>query len=127
MRILVMADVPPDPNSGAAGTEFQTIQALRSLGHEVDAVWRDNLPRRINHGNLHYLLELPGAYRKAMRDELKRKPYDVVHVNQPHGYLAAKDLRPSRSAVFIHRSHGFESRVEADLKPWRKEYDSDQR
>ena len=38
MKILVAADVPEDPNSGVAGTEYQTIQALRALGHEVDAV-----------------------------------------------------------------------------------------
>lgn len=123
-----MADVPPDPNSGAAGTEFQTMQALKRLGHDVDELWSDSLPHRIKHGNLHYLLELPGAYRNAMRKRLERKPYDVIHVNQPHGYLAAKVLGQSGNrAVFIHRSHGFESRVQADLKPWKEKYDGNGR
>jgi len=123
-----MADVPADPNSGAAGTEYQTIEGLRRLGHEVDAIWSDELPHRIRHGNLHYLLELPGAYRDQMQRMLGIKPYDVVHVNQPHGYLAAKTLaRSNTRSVFIHRSHGFEPRVERDLKAWQQLYAQDRR
>jgi len=117
MRILFMADVPPDPNAGAAGTELRTAGALRGLGHEVDAVWALQLGRRIPHGNLHYLLELPRAYRREMRRALATKHYDVLHVNQPHGFLAAK-ARPQGS-IFVHRSHGLELRVERDLAPWR--------
>src|SRR5262249_43903224 len=94
MRILLMADVPRDPNSGAAGTEVQTAEALRALGHEVDEVWAPQLGRRIAHGNLHYLFELPRTYRREMKRALTAKRYDVIHVNQPHGYLAAKS-KPS--------------------------------
>ena len=123
-----MADVSPSANSGAAGTEYQTIEALRRLGHEVDALWQESFPRKTRHGNLHYLLELPFAYRDAMLERLRQKYYDVVHVNQPHGYLAAKALSKDKSGpVFIHRSHGFELRVEEDLKPWRVKYDHDGR
>jgi glycosyltransferase involved in cell wall biosynthesis len=117
MRILFMADVPPEPNGGAAGTEVRTIDALRALGYDVDAVWAPQLGRHIAHGNLHYLLELPRAYRREMRRSLAAKPYDVFHVNQPHGFLAAK-ARPD-GTVFVHRSHGLEPRVERDLAPWR--------
>src|SRR5687767_2836556 len=39
LRILMMADTPADPNRGAAGTEMQTVRALRALGHEVDDIW----------------------------------------------------------------------------------------
>ena len=117
MRILFMADVPPDPNAGAAGTELRTAEALRALGHEVDALWAPQLGRRIAHGNLHYLLELPRAYRREMLRALAAKRYDVLHVNQPHGFLAAK-AKPEGS-VFVHRSHGLELRVERDLAPWR--------
>lgn len=123
-----MADVPPNPDSGAAGTEYQTIEALRRLGHDVDAVWSDGLTHRIKHGNLHYLFELPAAYRERMRMMLKQKPYEVIHVNQPHGYLAAQAVaRFHNPTVFIHRSHGFEPRVERDLQPWRKLYTPDNR
>lgn len=123
-----MADVPPNPDSGAAGTEYQTIEGLRRLGHDVDAVWSDNLTHRIKHGNFHYLFELPLAYRERLRMMLKQKPYEVVHVNQPHGYLAAKEVaRFYKQSVFIHRSHGFELRVERDLEPWRQLYNPDKR
>src|SRR6478672_4888125 len=81
MRILMMADVPRDPNAGAAGTEVRTADALRALGHEVDEVWAPQLGRRIAHGNLHYLIELPRAYRREMRRAAAAKQYDVFHVN----------------------------------------------
>jgi glycosyltransferase involved in cell wall biosynthesis len=119
MRILIMTDTPENPDSGAAGTEHQTALALRDLGHEVDTIWADALPRRLRHGNLHYLLELPFTYRARMLAQLQAKPYDVVHASQPHGYLAARAARrhPCRP-VFVHRSHGFEPRVAAALAPW---------
>lgn len=123
MRILLMADTPPNPDSGAAGTEYQTMLALRRLGHEVDAVWAADLHRRIRHGNLHYLLELPFAYRERMLERLRLRTYDVVHVNQPHGYLAARSIAGKKaSPVFVHRSHGLEPRVRAALRPWKMHY-----
>ena len=45
MKILVGADVPPDPNSGAAGTVYQTNAALRELGHDVDEIWANDIGR----------------------------------------------------------------------------------
>ena len=120
MRILFMADVPPDLSSGAAGTELRTAEGLRKLGHQVDEVWAPQLGRSIAHGNLHYLLELPRAYRRALRNAVRREHYDVIHVNQPHGFLAANET--PKSAVFVHRSHGLELRVERVLKPWRARF-----
>ena len=117
LRILMMADVPPDPDRGAAGTEVRTAEALRSLGYEVDCIWAQDLGRRIDHGNLHLLLELPRAYEQAVLR--LRKPYDVFHVNQPHGFRAARAVhRRWPRSVFIHRSHGFEPCVEEALGPW---------
>src|SRR5438552_284104 len=128
LRILAMTDTPPDPNLGVAGTELRTIEALRDLGHEVDAIWSDTLGRRVRHGNLHLLLELPRTYERAMLDAFRRKPYDVVHVNQPHGFRAARALhRLGLRSVFIHRSHGFEPNLEETLRPWRERFGSDER
>ncbi len=128
MKILFMADVPAVPDSGAAGTEYQTIEALRKLGHEVETVWADELPHRITHGNLHYLLELPRAYKTQMFKRLQGNSFDVVHVNQPHGYRAARALKRLRvNTAFIHRSHGIELRIDRDLRPWRTKYDQDGR
>lgn len=123
MRILFMADVPRDPNAGASGTELRTILALRGLGHDVDEIWAPDLGRRIGHGNLHYLLELPFRYRRTLERALAAKRYDVVHVDQPHGWRAAKWL--DGRAVFVHRSHGFEPFVEVSVAPWRRRFDGD--
>ena len=121
LRILFAADVHPNPNSGAAGTEYRTIQSLRRLGCEVDEIWADDLLRRIDHGNLHYLLELPRSYRKAIRRRWTEKSYDVVHVNQAQCYLAALEHGvKKRPGVFVYRSHGLEDRAEQVLKPLRE-------
>ncbi|WP_093027235.1 glycosyltransferase family 4 protein [Thiocapsa roseopersicina] len=123
MRILFVSDVPADPNSGAAGTEYQTILALRAGGHDVDAIWADGMPRRITHPNLHYLLELPGSFARAIREACIRKTYDVIHCNQPHAFLAAREHRSlGRPGVFVNRSHGFETHVMAALGDWRNRW-----
>lgn len=128
LRILTLADTPADPNLGAAGTELQTAEALRALGHHVDSIWNDTLGRTIAHGNLHLLLELPRAYERAAVEALRRQPYDVVHVNQPHGFRAARAVhRIAPRTAFIHRSHGFEPNVEATLARWRARYGGDER
>ena len=123
-----MANVAPNPSSGAAGTELQTVNALRDIGHAVDDIWTEELSHHIKHFKLYDLLELPFAYTNAVKRRLRNKKYDVVHVNQPHGYLAAKTLRSLDSqAVFVHRSHGVEGRVRNELARWGKEYGQDQR
>src|SRR4051812_39402554 len=124
----MMSDTPADPNRGAAGTEVRTMEALRALGHEVDAIWSDDLGRRIEHGNLHILLEQPRAYERAVVAALGRKEYDVVHANQPHGFRAARAVHGmAPRTVFIHRSHGFESNADETLRPWLKKFGSDER
>jgi len=128
LKVLMMADTPADPNLGAAGTEVQTLRALQSIGVDVDAIWSDDLGRRIQHGNLHLLLELPRTYERAAVDALRRKEYDVIHANQPHGFRAARAVhRLSPRTAFIHRSHGFELNVEETLRPWRAMYGSEER
>ena len=108
--------------------ELQTIKALRELGHTVDDVWTDELSHHIGHFNLYNLLELPFAYRNALRKRLESTKYDVVHVNQPHGYLAAKALPTlDRRAIFVHRSQGLEGRARHELARWTKQYGHDDR
>jgi glycosyltransferase involved in cell wall biosynthesis len=128
LRILSVANVPRDLSAGAAGAELETILALRAIGHQVDEVWSDSITRHLAHGNLHQLLELPRRYAAIVRRKLETSRYDVVHVNQPHGYLAARLVRKSwPGTVFIHKSHGFEPRVEEVLSHWRRIYDVDER
>lgn len=121
LRILFAADVAPDPDSGAAGTEWQTIQALRALGHEVDEIWAGDMPRRFANGNLHYLLELPRAFRRAIRVRTQKRSFDVFHVNQGHCYLAAIDhVRRRVPGVFVCRSHGLDDHMAQVLKLWQR-------
>jgi glycosyltransferase involved in cell wall biosynthesis len=119
LRILVAADVPSDPNAGASGTVYQMNRALRALGHTVDEIWQPDLGRRIRHGNLHYLLELPHAYCRELQRNLAKSQYDVVEFNQPHAYRAARQYRrvPNRG-IFVNRSHGHEVRAREAVEPW---------
>ncbi len=120
LRILTIADVPPDPDSGAAGTVYRTNQALRELGHHVDEVWEERLgPRRIRHGNLHSLIEQPLAYRREAVRALRRGMYDVVQMSQPQAWLATRTLRRSGfPGLVINRSHGVELRADSVLPEW---------
>ena len=122
LRILVGANVHPDPNAGASGTVWQMNAALRRRGHQVDEIWADDLGRKIQHGNLHYLLELPRTYSREVRQACQSTSYDVIELNQPHAHRAAVEhQRAKRPGVFVNRSHGHETRSEEDLDNWRKE------
>ncbi len=121
MKILVGADAPPDPNSGAAGTVVATNLALQALGHTVDTFWRDDLAHRIRHWNLHYWLELPREYRRVVAQRCAQGEYDVIQLSQPYAWLAAKDnRRRGRRAVFVNRSHGLECMADAALDHWHR-------
>lgn len=112
----------PDPNAGASGTVWQMNAALRRRGHQVDEIWSAAIGRRIKHGNLHYLIELPQAYRREVRKACATKTYDVIELNQPHACLAAADhQKAGRPGVFVNRSHGHETRSEEELHRWRAE------
>ena len=128
MRILVGADVPPNANAGAAGTVLQMNRALERMGHVVDEIWDRDLPHRVKHGNLHYLLELPRRYRDAVRARSAKADYDVVELNQPHAYLAARDHRLSgRRAAFVCRTQGWEARSREELARWQGRFGSNGR
>jgi len=123
LRILTVADVPPDPNSGAAGTVLNTNLALRELGHSVDEIWADDLgPRRISHGNLHSLIEQPRQYVRAVRKAFSNSDYDVIIAQQPQAWMAARDhVRLNRKAIFLTMSQGVETRIWEALKPFRRQ------
>jgi len=98
---------------------YHTNQALRELGHEVDEFWANDMPRRINHGNLHYLLELPFSYRRTVRKRCDGKRYDVIQLSQPYAWLSAKDHhRSDRPGVFVSRSHGLELIADTIVSRW---------
>jgi glycosyltransferase involved in cell wall biosynthesis len=109
MKFLFVANTPRDPLAGASGCDISVIESLRSLGHEVDEVWAEDMPRKISHPNLHQLLELPENFARIVASRTSGKQFDVVQVNQPHAWLAAKQhQRHKRPGIFINRSHGWE-------------------
>ena len=117
MRFLVGSDYAPDPNAGAAGTIYWTDQALETLDHEVDEFWGPDLPRRIRHGNLHYLLELPLAFRREVAARCRRRAYDVVILDQPHAYLAGEYLQACHPDIlFLNRTQGWEGQFDEAMR-----------
>ncbi|MEZ5942728.1 MAG: glycosyltransferase family 4 protein [Planctomycetaceae bacterium] len=124
LRILTVANVPPNPNSGAAGTVFHTNAALRELGHDVDEIWDKDLgPRRIQHGNLHSLLEQPWRYRAAVAKATAAKKYDAVMLSQPQAYKAIESLKSNRfPGVSINRSHGLELRCDEVVGAFHRQF-----
>jgi len=128
LRILMLADFAPNPDSGAAGTEFALATELRRQGHELESLWADCLPHHIRHWNLYHLFEQPGAIRALLARRYTGCEWDVLHVNQPAGWAAAREhLARRRPALFVHRSHGFEPRVGAVVERWRRVYPEDRR
>lgn len=112
LRIFWISEVVPAPDSGAGGTELHLVEALRAQGHRVDCVWADDLPRRIAHGNLHYLLELPSSYARQMCRAAASGAYDVVTFNLGAGYLGARRLRRAGfPGVVVGRSHGLDDHL----------------
>ncbi|MGD9613155.1 MAG: glycosyltransferase [Kiritimatiellia bacterium] len=117
MRFLVGSDYARDPNAGAAGTIVWTNQALRDLGHEVDEFWGADLRRRIRHGNLHYLVELPSAFRREVAARCRRRAYDAVILDQPHAFLAGEYLQARYPEVlFLNRTQGWEGQADEALR-----------
>ncbi|MFV0444357.1 MAG: glycosyltransferase family 4 protein [Planctomycetaceae bacterium] len=122
LRILTVADVPADPNSGAAGKIVQSNRVLRELGHTVQELWSTDLgPRRIGHGNLHSLLEQPRRMRSAVLRAISSERLDVILSHQPQSYLAAEACRrvgfPGRFFVV---SQGVEARIAPILTEWHR-------
>jgi glycosyltransferase involved in cell wall biosynthesis len=124
MKILYVANTPRDPNKGASGADVATIEALRELGHDVDEVWADDSsPRRISHGNLHQLLELPHRFADRVANATRKTEYDVIQVNEAAAWLAAKQhVKSGRRGVFINRSHGWEPAGRQAIKTWCGQY-----
>ena len=121
VKILVIADLPPDPDSGSAGTVYHSSRSLEDLGHEVTDVWRDEIPWRIRHGNLHILLERPRAYRNLMLQNLRVSAYDVVQVSHAQAFLAAKTHRRlGGEGVFVSRTHGLEPDAADAVRLWQR-------
>jgi len=125
LRILFVANTPRNPLKGASGCDIATIDALREQGHHVDEIWDSDMqPRRIPHGNLHLLLELPSRFSHAVAKKTQNTVYDVIQVNECHAYKAARQHRQARRpGIFVNRSHGWEPSGRRALAKWAAEMD----
>lgn len=116
MRLLYASHAERDPSKGSAWADLALLETLRRRGHEVEEVWNFGSPRRIRHDNLHILLEAPGRCVRAVLPRADRRPFDVVLVNQPLGWIAGRRMkRRWPSTLYVARSHGWEPRVHEEL------------
>jgi glycosyltransferase involved in cell wall biosynthesis len=124
VRFLVVYNGRIHPDSGAGGTVWQTNRALVELGHDVDVVSESEIRRTIGHHNLHYAFELPRRMLDAVRERMTARSFDTLLISQPYGYGVGRWLRRQpdwqRSApVYLHRSHGHELAVTAQVEALR--------
>ena len=119
MRLLYVSHAIADASKGAANADLSLLAALRSCDHHVDDVWDIGSPRAIRHDNLHLLLEAPRKCEREIARRLAIARYDVVFVNQPLGWRAARAIRSqSLAPLFVARSHGWEPRVFEESRPY---------
>jgi glycosyltransferase involved in cell wall biosynthesis len=120
-HILVLADVPRDPNSGAPGSILALLREMKKKeGVRIKALLSEQLPHRIRHPKLHNLLEQPWGYLQAARRACSLGPIDLVVAHQPAGWLLAVWLRFRRpKTILVDFSQGFEAHVDSVLRRWR--------
>jgi glycosyltransferase involved in cell wall biosynthesis len=119
VRLLYVAHNVSDPSKGAAHADLSLLSALRERGHDVEEYWDIGTPRAISHDNFHLLLEAPRKCEQVVTRQLMTAPFDVVVVNQPLGWRAARAVRVHRLApLFVARSHGWEPRVFMEFRPF---------
>jgi glycosyltransferase involved in cell wall biosynthesis len=132
MRFLVLYNGQVHPYSGAGGTVWQTNWALTKLGHEVELLTEADMRRRIGHHKVYCAFEMPYRVLEAVRERLVRDAFDVLLVSQPYGYRLGQWVRAERrrgrhAPVYLHRSHGHELVVAAQMVALRDKVSRDAR
>jgi glycosyltransferase involved in cell wall biosynthesis len=118
MRLLFGSEFLPDWNSGAEGSLLSIGEALEKRGHQVDYLWKDQVPGLIPHRRLHDLFELPRRQLQRVALVLKQAAYDVVILSQPYSYLVYERLaKLYPQTLFLNRTHGWEDRMS---ESWRQ-------
>lgn len=119
MKFLYVANNAADASKGAANADLSLLDSLRRRGHDVTEIWEVSAPRSIRHGNLHQLFEAPRKCEREVVRQLVLSQYDVVIVNQPLGWRAARAVRRRNLAtLFLARNHGWEPRVFVEQRPY---------
>ena len=129
LRILIVGDYPDDPRLGSAKVAHKLRAEFRSLGHECDALFANDLGARPRGRQLRQVLSPVLAFRACAR-AIEARDYDVVDVASAEGLWLRRFrwIEGFEHVAVVARSHGLEhlnyERMLADAragltrKPW---------
>ena len=107
MRILRIADVPDNRTGGMSRAMYCTGDVLKEWGHEVEYIFRDQLPSRVPQQLRRFRipLKLPGLVRRLSGE----RRFDVVEIHEPlaAAYCLERDFGMDLPPVAVF-SHGLE-------------------
>jgi glycosyltransferase involved in cell wall biosynthesis len=107
LRLLMLSHAVRDPDAGAAGTSLRLVAALRAAGHEVTALFKDDLMPVRPAGPIGDDLVALAALRTA--PAIRRERFDVVDATGFLGLLLFPLLRAWRTRpLLVARSYGLE-------------------
>ena len=111
MRIVIAAPVPNHPEGGVANVVYNSAAELRSRGHEVTCLFREDMisgPLAVPRFEAVYF-----AYRLAKTLRRRRDEFDVAHIHGPVGFaygLLRRFGRTSGLPPYVMMLHGIEER-----------------
>ncbi len=107
LRLLTLSHAVADPGAGAAGTSLRLAAALRAAGHEVTALFKDDLMPARPAGPIGDDLVALAALRTARA--IRRERFDVVDATGFLGLWLFPLLRAARPRpLLVARSYGLE-------------------
>jgi glycosyltransferase involved in cell wall biosynthesis len=111
MRILIAAPAPKQREGGVANVIHNTAEGLRSLGHEVTCLFREDLlPQSVT---LPRFEAAYFAFRLAREIHRRRAEFDVANIHAPAGFAYGLLLRITNTnglPPYVMLLHGIEER-----------------
>jgi glycosyltransferase involved in cell wall biosynthesis len=109
MRILLTNECYPDPRRGSAKVLLHLGSEFKKLGHDVQFIFLDDLPRWARHYRISWFL-FPFLVGSRLFAAVRRRlPYDVIDISGGDAWLASALRRWYRlSVTIVCRSHGWE-------------------
>src|SRR6266496_1075304 len=109
MRILLAGSYWPDERQGSPKVLLRLGAEYRELGHRVDFLLLDSLPRWARSARLSWLLFPVLVLMRVLRARRQRTGYDVVDVSGGDGWLLGAFRRALKlRSWLVCRSHGWE-------------------
>ena len=118
MKILMVVNHVRGYSSGAALCVEHLGKAIRSIGHHVDFIFKDNIrPALLSiNPNLSAIIDTPlFVIKRIMESESTETHYDIVQISSAEGYLYGFSKKLfSKKPKYIYHSHGLENRYWQD-------------